>query len=97
LPADVLGLIADYLAAGIDPGHQAADILLCRANLVPVGSDQLPHIELTRTIARRFNDRYSPAHPYFPEPEGLLTRAPHGRGDDEQKPGQRDRAGGKRG
>jgi tryptophanyl-tRNA synthetase len=58
------------------PVHQAADILFCRANLVPVGSDQLPHIELTRTIARRFNDRYSPAEPYFPEPEGLLSQAP---------------------
>ena len=58
------------------PVHQAADILFCRANLVPVGSDQLPHIELTRTIARRFNDRYSPGRPYFPEPEGLLSRAP---------------------
>ncbi len=132
LPADVLGLIADYLAVGVDPGrstifahsqveqlnqlmlpflslvsvaevarnptvkdefaslrgvamsglmftypvHQAADILFCRANLVPVGSDQLPHIELTRTIARRFNDRYSPGRPYFPEPEGLLSQAP---------------------
>ncbi|HEY1277130.1 MAG TPA: tryptophan--tRNA ligase [Thermoleophilaceae bacterium] len=132
LPADVLGLVADYLAVGIDPEratifahsqvedlnqlvvpflslvsvaevgrnptvkdefasvggeamsalmftypvHQAADILFCHANLVPVGSDQLPHIELTRTIARRFNDRYSPGRPYFPEPEGLLSQAP---------------------
>ncbi len=132
LPADVLGLVADYLAAGIDPEratifahsrveqlnqlmlpflslvsvaevarnptvkdefasvggaamsalmftypvHQAADILFCRANLVPVGSDQLPHIELTRTIARRFNSRYSPERPYFPEPDGLLSQAP---------------------
>src|SRR5262249_16508083 len=42
------------------PVHQAADILFCRANLVPVGKDQLPHVELTRTIARRFNERYSP-------------------------------------
>ena len=58
------------------PVHQAADILFCHANLVPVGSDQLPHIELTRTIARRFNDRYSPGHPYFPEPDGLLSEAP---------------------
>jgi tryptophanyl-tRNA synthetase len=58
------------------PVHQAADILFCHANLVPVGSDQLPHIELTRTIARRFNDRYSPGQPYFPEPEGLLSEAP---------------------
>ena len=58
------------------PVHQAADILFCHANLVPVGSDQLPHIELTRTIARRFNDRYSPGRPYFPEPDGLLSDAP---------------------
>ena len=124
LPADVEGLIADYLAAGIDPDravifthsqvaelnelvlpflslvsvselgrnptvkdevaagggstsalmftypvHQAADILFCRANLVPVGRDQLPHVELARTIARRFNDRYSPDAPYFPQPD----------------------------
>jgi tryptophanyl-tRNA synthetase len=132
LPGDVLGLVADYLAVGIDPArstifvhshveqlnqlmlpflslvsvaevarnptvkdefasvggaamsalmftypvHQAADILFCHANVVPVGLDQLPHIELTRTIARRFNARYSPERPYFPEPEGLLSDAP---------------------
>ena len=132
LPRDVLGLVADYLAVGIDPDratifahsqveelnqlllpflslvsvaeigrnptvkdevattgsaavtglmftypvHQAADILFCHANLVPVGKDQLPHLELARTIARRFNDRYSPAAPYFPEPEALLSAAP---------------------
>jgi len=131
LPAIVLGLVADYLAIGIDPAqatifahskiaslnqlllpflslvsvaeigrnptvkeevaatgsgavsglmftypvHQAADILFCHANLVPVGRDQLPHLELTRTIARRFNDRYSPGDPYFPAPEGLLSDA----------------------
>ncbi|SFS80952.1 tryptophan--tRNA ligase [Saccharopolyspora flava] len=129
LDAHVLGLVADYLAAGIDPqeamifthsavaalnqlmlpflslvtvaelqrnptvkdeiahsrqagvsglmftypAHQAADILFCKANLVPVGADQLPHLEVTRTIARRFNDRYGPV---FPEPEALLSRAP---------------------
>jgi tryptophanyl-tRNA synthetase len=58
------------------PVHQAADILFCHANVVPVGQDQLPHIELTRTIARRFNERYSPGRPYFPEPEALLSAAP---------------------
>lgn len=58
------------------PVHQAADILFCHANLVPVGKDQLAHLELTRTIARRFNDRYAPGQPYFPEPEGLLSSAP---------------------
>ena len=58
------------------PVHQAADILFCHANLVPVGKDQLPHLELARTIAGRFNDRYSPENAYFPQPEGLLSRAP---------------------
>jgi len=58
------------------PVHQAADILFCHANLVPVGRDQLPHVELARTIARRFNDRYSPGAPYFPEPEALMGTAP---------------------
>ena len=46
--------------------HQAADILFCHANVVPAGKDQLPHLEIARTIARRFNERYSPARPYFP-------------------------------
>ena len=40
------------------PVHQAADILSVKANLVPVGQDQLPHVEVTRLIARRFNERY---------------------------------------
>jgi tryptophanyl-tRNA synthetase len=130
LPATVRGMVADYLAAGIDPArstifthsavpalnelvvpflslvsdaelhrnptvkaetdatgkpptglmliypvHQAADILFCRANLVPVGLDQLPHLEITRLIARRFNDRYAD-RPLFPEPEALLTNIP---------------------
>jgi len=56
--------------------HQAADILCCHANLVPVGRDQLAHLELSRVIARRFNERYSPERPYFPEPEALLSAAP---------------------
>jgi len=55
------------------PVHQAADILCCRGNLVPVGKDQLPHIELARVIARRFNDRYGTV---FGEPEALLSSAP---------------------
>jgi tryptophanyl-tRNA synthetase len=53
------------------PVHQAADILSCRANLVPVGRDQNPHVELTRTIARRFNERYSPGQPFFEPPQVL--------------------------
>lgn len=58
------------------PVHQAADILFCRANLVPVGQDQLPHLETTRTLARRFNRRFSPARPYFIEPDALLAPSP---------------------
>ncbi|MDH2904253.1 MAG: tryptophan--tRNA ligase [Actinomycetota bacterium] len=129
---DVLGLVADYLAVGIDPNkatifahsqiaeinqlmlpflslvgvgelqrnptvkeefavsggssmnalmftypvHQAADILFCGANVVPVGRDQLPHVELARLIARRFNDRYNSGEPLFLEPTALLSNAP---------------------
>ena len=61
------------------PVHQAADILFCRANLVPVGKDQLPHIEQTRVIARRFDERYgraNPAEPVFPQPDALLSAVP---------------------
>ncbi|MFD0885607.1 tryptophan--tRNA ligase [Streptosporangium algeriense] len=58
------------------PVHQAADILSCKANLVPVGQDQLPHLELTRTVARRFNDRYGDGTAVFPQPEALLSNAP---------------------
>ena len=131
LPATVRGVVADYLAAGIDPErstifthsavpalnelvlpflslvsdaelhrnptvkaeteatgrpptglmltypvHQAADVLFCRADLVPVGLDQLPHLETTRLIARRFNERYAAESPLFPEPDALLTASP---------------------
>ncbi len=58
------------------PVHQAADILFCKATVVPVGKDQLPHLELTRTIARRFNARYGGEKPVFPEPQPLLSDAP---------------------
>src|SRR5699024_9899775 len=61
------------------PVHQAADILFCRANLVPVGKDQLPHIEVTRTIARRFDERYGravPDSPVFPQADALLSATP---------------------
>ncbi|WP_347943345.1 tryptophan--tRNA ligase [Sphaerisporangium sp. TRM90804] len=69
--SSVSGLMFTY------PAHQAADILFCKANLVPVGQDQLPHVELTRTIARRFNGRYAGAGAsVFPEPEALLSDAP---------------------
>jgi tryptophanyl-tRNA synthetase len=144
LRENVFGLVADYLAAGIDPAratifahsqvealnqlllpflslvsvaeigrnptvkdeiaatgsavvsglmfaypvHQAADILSCRANLVPVGKDQLPHLELSRVIARRFNERYSPGAPFFAEPEALLSAAPLLLGLDGRKMGK---------
>ena len=65
--SSVSGLMFSY------PAHQAADILSCKANLVPVGQDQLPHVEITRLIARRFNQRYGPV---FPVPEAMLSEAP---------------------
>jgi tryptophanyl-tRNA synthetase len=58
------------------PVHQACDILFCKGNVVPVGKDQLPHLEITRTIARRFNEKFSPLHPVFPEPQALLSKTP---------------------
>ncbi len=58
------------------PVHQAADILFCKTTVVPVGKDQLPHIELTRTIARRFNQHYASGKAIFREPEALLSEAP---------------------
>jgi len=67
------------------PVHQAADILFCHATAVPVGKDQLPHLELTRLIARRFNRRYSPGAALFPEPAALLSDAPLLLGTDGQK------------
>lgn len=68
--SSVSGLMFTY------PVHQAADILFCKADLVPVGQDQLPHLELTRTIARRFNDRYGDGTAVFPQPDALLSSAP---------------------
>jgi tryptophanyl-tRNA synthetase len=56
--------------------HQAADILFCHSRIVPVGRDQLPHLELTRAIARRFNTRYAAGQSVFPEPEALLSEVP---------------------
>jgi tryptophanyl-tRNA synthetase len=55
------------------PIMQVADILLPRAHLVPVGEDQLPHIELARELARRFNRQFAKV---FPEPEALMSRVP---------------------
>jgi tryptophanyl-tRNA synthetase len=61
------GLLLTY------PVHQACDILFCKGNIVPVGRDQLPHIEIASKIARRFNERYGKV---FPDVAGLLTSAP---------------------
>jgi tryptophanyl-tRNA synthetase len=55
------------------PVHQAADILFCKGTLVPVGRDQLPHVEMTRLVARRFNERYAEV---FPVPEAMLGDGP---------------------
>jgi tryptophanyl-tRNA synthetase len=65
--SSISGLLLTY------PVHQAADILFCHGNLVPVGQDQLPHIEQTRLIARRFNERFGPV---FTEPQALLSESP---------------------
>lgn len=70
------GLLLTY------PVHQAADILFCKGNLVPVGKDNLPHVEMTRVIARRFNERYGVV---FPEPEALVTSTPEVMGLDGRK------------
>lgn len=76
------GLLLTY------PVHQAADILFCRANLVPVGQDQLPHLEQARLIATRFDKRYGrvdPDRPVFRRPEALLSEAAHVLGLDGEK------------
>jgi tryptophanyl-tRNA synthetase len=64
------------------PVLQAADILIYKAGYVPVGEDQVPHVELTREIARRFNQFYGEV---FPEPQALLTPSPRLRGTDGRK------------
>ncbi|WP_430867854.1 tryptophan--tRNA ligase [Demequina aurantiaca] len=70
------GLLLTY------PVHQAADILFCKGNLVPVGKDNLPHVEMTRVIARRFNERYGDV---FPVPDALITSTPEVPGLDGRK------------
>ena len=61
---------------------QSADILIYKANAVPVGADQVAHIELTREVARRFNHLYGEV---FPEPQTLLTEVPKLPGTDGRK------------
>lgn len=68
------------------PVLQAADILMYKADAVPVGEDQAPHVELTREIARRFNHLYAPHHTgILPEPQVLLTPSPRLPGTDGRK------------
>ncbi len=70
------------------PVHQAADILFCKANVVPVGKDQLPHLEQARVVARRFDETYGraePDRPVFPAPDALLSQATNILGTDGQK------------
>ena len=64
------------------PLLQAADILIYKPRYVPVGADQLPHIELTREVARRFNNAFGPV---FPEPAAKLTEIPKVPGTDGRK------------
>ena len=61
------------------PVHQAVDILFCKGNVVPAGKDQLPHVEMARTIASRFNKKFctdTGKEPVFPLPEVLLSKTP---------------------
>jgi tryptophanyl-tRNA synthetase len=67
------------------PVLQAADILVYKADVVPVGEDQVAHVELTREIARRFNGFYGKRGDVFPEPQSLLTIAPKLPGTDGRK------------
>ncbi|MDR1355058.1 MAG: tryptophan--tRNA ligase [Propionibacteriaceae bacterium] len=76
------GLLLTY------PVHQAADILFCKAQLVPVGKDQLPHLEQARVVARRFDERYGRVNadqPVFPQPAALLSDAENILGTDGTK------------
>ena len=76
---ELTGLLLTY------PVHQACDILFCKANVVPIGKDNLPHVQITRTIARRFNNRYAKKNPVFPQPDAILTNAPEIPGLDGKK------------
>ncbi|RJP21988.1 MAG: tryptophan--tRNA ligase [Candidatus Abyssobacteria bacterium SURF_5] len=68
------------------PLLQAADILVYRAHAVPVGQDQVPHLEFARELVRRFHHLYSEV---FPEPQALLTETPYVRGIDGRKMSKR--------
>ena len=64
------------------PLLQTADIIIYKADMVPVGEDQVPHIELAREVVRKFNNLYGPV---FPEPQNLLTAVPRIPGTDGRK------------
>jgi tryptophanyl-tRNA synthetase len=76
----------ESVSAGIltYPVLQAADILLYKADLVPVGEDQVQHLELSRVIARRFNAQFAGGEEFFPEPKPVLTHVPRIMGLDGQ-------------
>ena len=67
------------------PLLQSADILIYKGDVVPVGDDQVPHVELTREVARRFNSFYAKDAAVFPEPQSLLTPSPRLPGTDGRK------------
>ena len=71
--ANITNLNAGML---VYPVHQACDILSVGANVIPVGKDQLPHIELTRTIAKRFNKKFCDGKDFLKEPIALLSQTP---------------------
>ncbi|MBI4589757.1 MAG: tryptophan--tRNA ligase [Candidatus Rokubacteria bacterium] len=79
---DQLGLQSPSYGLLGYPLLQAADILIYKPRYVPVGADQLPHIELTREVARRFNNAFGPV---FPEPDAKLTEIPKVPGTDGRK------------
>lgn len=67
------------------PLLQSADILIYKGDFVPVGEDQVPHVELTREVARRFNSLYGKEGVVLPEPKPLLTKSPKLPGTDGRK------------
>ena len=73
------GLLLTY------PVHQACDILFCKANVVPIGKDNLPHVEITRTIAPPLQRALRQEEPVFPEPAAILSDAPEIPGLDGRK------------
>jgi tryptophanyl-tRNA synthetase len=85
---DMVAMLSEELSYGLlgYPVLQTADILVTRAGLVPVGRDQVAHLEISRDLARRFNHVYQT--PLFPEPRPLLTHVPVLTGVDGRKMGK---------